>query len=160
MRKAADVLISIKHCHAYKFRNGDKTVELRRRATRLSPGTRVWIYTKLPRGTVELIGIVEQVVRDSPSSLWRKVGKETGITKNEFTAYFHNKRKGCAIIFRKVKLLSPSIDLQKLRDVCSSFQPPQFLKILSTDSPELRILRASKRLPTIRSSGRGIPASR
>lgn len=148
MHRPSDVIISVNHCHAYNLRNGRKTVELRRRAAHLSPGTRVWIYTKLPHGTVELIGTVEQVVKDSPASIWRRFGTKTGITKDEFLDYFRDNTLGCAILFRQIRKLSPSVELQKLRRVSSSFQPPQFIKFLSEDAPELKILRASRRIST------------
>ena len=142
------MIISVHHCHVNNFRSGKKTVELRRRAVHLSPGTRVWIYSKLPRGTIELIGTVDEVVKASPANLWRKFGGRVGITKNEFSDYFQDSNLGSAILFREMRRLSPSVRLQKMRRVSSGFQPPQFLKFLEEGSPELNLLLASKRLPT------------
>jgi predicted transcriptional regulator len=142
--KRIDAIISIEHSHARNLQSGRKTVELRRRRARLAPGTRIWIYTKLPRGTIELLGTVKKIVEDSPANIWRRFGPRTGITKAEFTAYFRDKNLGCAILFEQVQTLSPAVDLLNLRRVSSSFHPPQFMKFLNENSPELKILRASK----------------
>lgn len=141
----ADVIISVHNCHARNFQNGRKTVELRRKAVDLRPGTRVWIYSKLPCGSVEMIGIVERVVRASPGYLWRTFGAKTAVTKREFSEYFGDCRGGCAILLRDIRRLQPSVKLATIRRVSNEFHPPQFLKFLSDNSPELKLLLTSRR---------------
>lgn len=145
MNSVTDVIISVDNCHAKNFRDGKKTVELRRRSMRLAPGTRVWIYSKLPDGRFRLQGIVKEVVKASPKALWRRFGTQTAITKREFNSYFENASTGSAILFQKIRKLSPAVKLHAMRRVSSRFNPPQFAKYLSQESPELKLLRSSKR---------------
>jgi predicted transcriptional regulator len=144
----ADVIISVHNHHARNFQNGRKTVELRRKAVNLRPGTRVWIYSTLPCGSVETIGIVERVIRASPRRLWRAFGAKAAITKREFSEYFGDRSGGCAILLRDIRRLQPSVKLATIRRVSNEFHPPQFLKFLPDKSPELKLLLNSRRRET------------
>ena len=135
-----DILISVENRHAQSMLSGLKTVELRRRALKLLPGTRIWVYTKLPKGIVELVAIVDAIECDRPANLWTRHRTKVGITLREFEHYFADVALGYAIVFRQVLPVRRNIDLKKLREACSSFQPPQFFKRLSPNAPELRIL--------------------
>lgn len=145
MSNPANVLISVHHCHATNFRKGKKTVELRRRSVRLTPGTTVWIYSKVPKAKIDLSGVVDEVIKAAPEVLWRRVGSRSGISRSEFKKYFGQSTTGSAIVLREIRQLAPGIDLEAVRQASSRFQPPQFLKFLSDNSPELKLLRASKR---------------
>jgi len=130
------------------FKTGKKTVELRRRSVQLPPGTTVWIYSKVPKGSIDLLGTVDQVISATPENLWRKFGTRTGISKAQFNTYFRNSAFGSAIILREIKRLSPTVELGSMREISNGFQPPQFLKFLDENSPELKLLKLSRRLPT------------
>lgn len=157
MSKRANVLISVHHCHAVNFRNGKKTVELRRRSVRLTPGTTVWIYSTVPQGKVELAGTVQQVIKAAPDVLWRKVGTRAGISRSEFRNYFAESTVGSAIVLGRIRQLAPGIDLKTVRQVSAKFQPPQFLKFLPDNSPELKLFRTSSKQETSRLAKRPIP---
>jgi predicted transcriptional regulator len=147
--KPENILISMHETHASNFRVGKKTVELRRRTIHLSPGTLVWIYTKVPKGSVELLGTVDEVIRDSPKNLWRRFGAKSAISKGQFDLYFEDALQGSAIILREIKQLSPTVKLDRMRRISTGFNPPQFFKKLGEESPELKLLRSSRLKRTV-----------
>lgn len=136
------ILISVEWRHAVSMLKGDKIVELRRRPVRIVSGTRVWIYSKVPRGSVEALAIVDDVVEASPRRIWEVFGHRSGICRNEFEAYFYGANLGCAILFKEVRRLKPVLSLDAIRQRLSGFQPPQFFKRLAAGSPELLFFRS------------------
>ena len=50
----SDAIISIKPRHVDNILSGNKTVELRTRSINLPSGSRLWVYTTLPVGKVEM----------------------------------------------------------------------------------------------------------
>lgn len=137
MDKPGDILISVEARHASNMLAGGKSVELRRKPLNIAQGTRVWVYSKLPRGQIDALAVVNEVVADTPNKIWNSYGAQSAISKSEFDAYFADARTGYAIIFREVKPLAPILSLSSIRDKISYFHPPQFFKRLSSESPEL-----------------------
>jgi predicted transcriptional regulator len=138
----ADILISLAQPYIDHMVNGRKKVELRRRPIRVSPGTRVWIYAKAPQANFPAVGVVERVVTAAPSQLWKQFRRDSAVTLNEFNQYFVGVDTGCAIVFESVQILEPKVALSEIRRRAKRFQPPQFFKRLSKDSPELAVLLA------------------
>lgn len=138
-----NILISVEHPYALNMLKGAKTVEVRRRLLRISPGTRVWVYSKLPRGQVELVATVDEVVAASPRELWDLYQDRIAITVTEFRSYFSGVEVGCAILLRDIEPLQPALKLATLRRTSTNFQPPQFFKRLFANGPELKRLRSS-----------------
>ena len=147
MADAEDILISIHPRHVDSMVRGKKTVELRRRPLRLTAGCRVWIYCTLPRGAVEAMGTVRTVVAATPSEIWREHGRQSGITKAEFEAYYEGTDTAYAIVFSSVEKLDLPFALAEIRRHRSSFHPPQFFKRLTTGGAELNLFNAALRLP-------------
>ena len=147
MSESRHILISVNHRHVASMFNGTKTLELRRRTVRIPSNTRVWIYSKVPRGHVEAVGIVENVIEAAPSLIWRDYGKCTGISKSEFEEYFSELNVGCAILFKEIRRLHPMLSLQDIRARVSSFQPPQFFKKIAAGSPELAYFESAFSFP-------------
>ena len=87
MLPAENILISVEHDYVLKMLGGLKTAEVRRRPLRIRPGTRVWIYSKLPRGQVEVVATVDDVVAASPRKIWELYHGRIAITSTEFRAY-------------------------------------------------------------------------
>lgn len=116
---------------------GVKTVELRRRALRVPVGSRVWIYSKVPRGEINAYGVIQQIETAPPKRIWKRYGTKAGIERDEFFDYFDGADTGCAIVFEKIHKLPICISLERMRSAISSFHPPQFFKFLKRDSPEL-----------------------
>lgn len=137
MSAPTDILISVDGKHAANMLLGKKTVELRRRRLHVEPGTRVWVYSKLPRGHVELVATVDQVLAASPTTIWRAYGSRSAVSWSEFQSYFRNASTGYAILFRQVLPLQRAIRLDTIRRISSNFHPPQFFKRLPATCPEL-----------------------
>ncbi len=123
--------------------NGTKTAEVRRRPLRIHPGTRVWIYSKLPRGRIELVAIADQVVAASPYSLWNRYRSVLAISFQRFQKYCSGSQVACVILLREIEPLYPALGLAAIRRISKEFQPPQFFKRLVERGPELRSLVAS-----------------
>jgi predicted transcriptional regulator len=143
MLQAENILISVEYDYVLKMLNGLKTAEVRRRQLRIQPGTRVWIYSKLPRGHVELVATADEVVAASPRKLWELYEKRIAITSSEFRTYLRGVDIGCAILLRDIKPLQPALKLDALRQTSRNFHPPQFFKRLVAHGPELKSLVSS-----------------
>ena len=145
MVKAEDILISLHRKYVSRMLDGQKTVELRRRALRVARGTRVWIYSKSPHATVDAFAIVDQVISAPPDQLWRDYEDRVGVSELEFRSYFLNASQGCALVLRSVQGLPFSVSLADLRRHSSAFHPPQFFLRLPEGCPALRALRTKSR---------------
>lgn len=143
MTEADDILISVHPRHVDSMVRGLKTVELRKRSLKLTHGCRVWIYSTLPRGRVEALGIVRTVVAATPSTVWSDFGRQSGITKAEFDAYFKGADTAYAIVFSSIEKLDLTFALAEIRQHHTSFHPPQFFKRLATGGPELNLFAAA-----------------
>jgi predicted transcriptional regulator len=140
VEQTENILISVEYNHVLNMLNGRKTAELRRRPVRIKPGTKVWIYSKMPRGKVELVATADSIVASSPRDLWNRYKARVAISSPDFEAYFAGVDIGCAILLRDIRALRPALGLTMLRETSKSFQPPQFFKRLDNQSAELRCL--------------------
>jgi large subunit ribosomal protein L22 len=81
--------------------SGIRSSVYRPASTRLSPGDLALVYVSSPakelRGSFE----VGKVLTASPSALWRKVGKKSGVTRAEFFAYFKGKNQAHALVIKR-----------------------------------------------------------
>ncbi len=132
-----DILISLAARHAEKIFAGEKQVELRRRAMRVAPGATVWIYVKLPVGSIVGRARVEAVHASSPASLWRRFGMVSGLSKEEFFDYFKGVAQGFALVLEQARRLRRSLSLELLRRIAEGFNPPQFFIRLTAEHPLL-----------------------
>jgi predicted transcriptional regulator len=121
-----NILISVQYNYVLSMLDGSKTVEVRRRPLRIQPGTRVWVYSKLPRGHVELVATVEKIAIGSPKDLWDSYRSRIGIRFAEFRSYLSGVSVACALLLTDIKPLSPALGLRTLRRTARNFQPPQF----------------------------------
>lgn len=143
MLPAENILISIEYDYVLKMLKGLKTAEVRRRQLRIHPGTRVWVYSKLPRGHVELVATVDKVIAASPRRLWQLYERRIAISSSEFKKYFRGVDIGCAILLRNIRPLQPALKLDILRRTSRNFHPPQFFKRLVAQGPEMKSLVSS-----------------
>ncbi len=142
MANEGHILISLTPRHAENIFSGSKKVELRRRTMRIEPGTTAWVYVKLPIGAI--IGSVEvkAVHYLSPTTLWRRFGKISGLSKIEFFDYFEGISKGIALELGPSQQLQNTLPLKSLREISRNFQPPQFFTRLADNNPVLRAATA------------------
>lgn len=116
-----DAILSIKPIYADAILEGRKQVEFRRKVFKKAVD-RVFIYSSSP--TKEIVGYftIEEIIEETPKSLWRKFNKVGGIQKNEFFKYFDGIEKGFTIKIDKVKKFDRGINPQK---VLKNFIAPQ-----------------------------------
>ena len=143
MDNPGNILISLEERHTSNILAGNKSVELRRKPLNISSGTRVWIYSKLPRGQVQALAVVDEVVADSPEKIWSLYGARSAISKSEFNVYFAGAEIGYAIIFQEVRSLAPILSLSSIREKITHFHPPQFFKRLTNNGPELAFFQTA-----------------
>lgn len=125
MSDRADILISVKGRFIDNMLTGTKRVELRRRAPRISPGTRIWIYEKAPVATVRAVAILAKVETMAPEILWSQYGSTLGLSYQEYQDYIAGSEHAAALSLERVAPLRP-ISLRELRELRSDFHPPQF----------------------------------
>ena len=130
-----DILISLASRYAEKIFAGEKRVEFRRRTMRVAPGATVWIYVKLPVGSIIGRARIEAVHASSPAALWRRFGLVSGLSKEEFFRYFKGVEQGFALVLDGARRLRRSLSLKSLRAAVHGFNPPQFFTKLTSDDP-------------------------
>lgn len=137
-----NILISLESRHARKIYDGSKKVELRRRTMHVAPGTSVWIYEKLPIGSVTGVVTVTAIHVATPSQLWRNFGSISGLTRADFFTYFSGVTEACALTLEGATPLKTPISLANLREIANGFQPPQFFVRLPDTHALLLALRS------------------
>jgi predicted transcriptional regulator len=134
------ILISLEPRHAENILAGRKTVELRRRPMNVKVGATVWIYAKLPMGSIVGHAKVRDVHLLAPQALWRRFGNDCCISRSEFFDYFDGVAEATALELCDCKRLSASLSLQSLRRFSAGFQPPQFFARLKVGTPLMRAI--------------------
>jgi predicted transcriptional regulator len=137
-----DIVISVQQKFVERIVAGNKAAELRRRAPRIQPGCRVWIYTKAPEAVISICVTVDRIVTGSPQDIWQSHRSDLGVSLDEFEDYFGETETGCAIFFKQVEDVSPGVALSEIRSKSKGFHPPQFFKRLEEGSPELKLFRS------------------
>jgi predicted transcriptional regulator len=137
MSKMENILISLEPRYAEKILDGSKRVELRRRKMHVSPGATIWMYAKLPVGSVVGNAKIEQAASGSPNALWKSFGGMSGVSRAEFFSYFDGVKQGVALVLTDVVRLKKELPLQDLRRRGGGFHPPQFFSRLQANHPIL-----------------------
>jgi predicted transcriptional regulator len=135
MPRAENILVSLEPRHAESIFDGSKRVELRRRAMHVTPGATMWMYAKLPIGSVVGKVRIEETRAGTPHALWRKFGSVSGISKAEFFSYFEDVSYGVALVLADAVRLNKGIALSVLRGQDKRFHPPQFFARMRPDHP-------------------------
>ena len=128
MIKPKYVLMSIKPCYARLIKAGEKTVELRRVAPKITSGDFIVIYESKPVQRITAICEVETVVSAKILDLWGQVQNEICITKDLFEQYFAGKECGNGIKIKNVSVLQTS---KALSELSSNLLPPQSYRYIS-----------------------------
>jgi predicted transcriptional regulator len=126
MNDADEIMISLKPKYADHVFEGGKTVELRKRRLKVAPGTRVWIYATSPIAAIRGYANLACIETGSPSQIWRALGAQTGISKDEFEAYFNACKVAHALVLTDVMAMKNTLSLVEIRRAVNNFHPPQF----------------------------------
>jgi len=118
-------LLSVRSPHVERILDGSKTVELRRRAIRITAGTIVLLYAAGARK--ELVGsfVAGDVTSGVPSRMWRQYGAAAGLTKREYDSYFAGAPIAYVLPVGAVSVLESPIPLDDLRQRWREFSAPQ-----------------------------------
>ena len=116
------VLLSVKPEFAYKIFEGTKKYEYRKVLFSDLDGDKILIYVSSP--VKKIIGEieVEEIISDSPKELWRKTGKQGGISSDFFFEYFTDRGIGHAIKIKSVRRYETPVDPYK---AIARFKAPQ-----------------------------------
>ena len=119
------IFLSLKPRFAEAIVSGEKLIELRRQRPNLDLPTRALLYASSP--AMALVGecVVTGVVDLAPSTMWRRYGSVSGVTRTEFAEYFLGKKRTYGLLLDKPSRLRTPVPLQQLRDQFGTFQPPQ-----------------------------------
>ena len=134
MIKTKYVLMSIKPCYARLIKTGEKTVELRRVAPKISSGDFIVIYESKPVQRITAICEVGTVLSMGIQELWNQVQNEVCITKNTFEEYFKGKEYGSGIRFKSVSILETSKTLHKLSPILLPTQSYRYISAVLFNS--------------------------
>lgn len=140
MRANDHVLISLEERHANNILAGTKRVELRRRTMRIAEGTVVWLYAKMPIGSVIGRAVVAATHTLTPSQIWRRFGACSGLRKKEFFHYVEGLSTAFVLELRDVRRMQEPISLAALRGASSKFHPPQFFIRIDSRGPLVNIM--------------------
>jgi len=148
MNDTHEILISLKPKHADHIFEGSKTVELRKRRLNVEPGTRIWIYATRPIAAIRGYANLACIKTGSPSQIWRTLGTQTGISKDEFEAYFEACEEAHALVLTEVMEMKKTLSLARIRETVSNFHPPQFYCHLNGARKSMRL--SSRRYEPVR----------
>lgn len=129
----ADILISVQKRYFESIVSGKKSVELRRRAPKISHGSRIWLYCKSPIATVAAVCKLQHIETLPIEEIWEHHKHSLAISKPEFDDYLHGRESATALVIRDVQLLRNPVHLDAIRSIKINFQPPQFFMHLRDD---------------------------
>lgn len=123
-------LMSIKPIYAQKIYNSSKTVELRRRYSKLSDEDIVVIYESSPVQKITGYFVVREVEYLPLTKLW-DIAKSNGqISKKEFYSYFHQIQYGVAIHIKAAQKFKSALCLNC---ISPDVKAPQSYRYISAE---------------------------
>lgn len=125
--------MSIRPRFAALICEGSKTVELRRRSPKLSPGDTVLLYVSSPVKALAASFVVEALSEGDPEAIWEAVEHQAGVDKPEFDAYFDGAGTAVAIGVRDAVALDYPVGLETLRELWEPFTAPQSYRYLNAE---------------------------
>lgn len=140
-------LISIHPRHAEAILSGTKTVECRKSGLGLSAGDLLFVYSTAPAMAVGGVAEVAAVRSGAPEEMWEAFGGRTGVSREEFMAYYAGAAKAFVVELAGVRRLESPVGLARIRAAQPGFAPPQTARRLS--GAALALLSSAKRLQVV-----------
>jgi predicted transcriptional regulator len=125
------LLVSLRPRFATLLLSGEKTVELRRRPPDVHRGSLVLMYESSPTRRLVGRGRVQAIDVGTPAEIWREHGVATGVTREEFDAYYEGTARAVAIIMADTRPFARPASLDELRRRWADFRPPQSFRYLN-----------------------------
>lgn len=126
------ILLSIKPQYVRKIASGEKTYELRRKRPKIEPASLAMVYASSPSKCLVGAFVVGKIMCGKPEYLWRKIGKLSGVTREEFFKYYEGCDRGCAIGIQRFWELDAQVGLSEMRER-ANIEPPQSYRYLCSD---------------------------
>jgi type I restriction enzyme S subunit len=117
-----DVLLSIKPKFAESIISGKKKYEFRKIIFTKKYIGRVYIYSTSPIKKIVGAFRINDIIVDSPCTLWSQLKDDAGIAEEEFFDYFKNKEIGFALEITDVEKFENPMDP---KIIFPDFVPPQ-----------------------------------
>lgn len=128
--EATALFLSLRPRFAAMLLDGRKTVELRRVRPTADEGSTVLLYASSPERTLVGRAEIAAIQVDSLDTIWRQHDKATGLTREEYDAYFGGADQAVAITLRNIRPLAQPRPLDELRKRLVGFRPPQSFRYL------------------------------
>ena len=123
------LVISIKPEYMELILSGNKSVELRKcKPSFPKEDILVALYCTAPVKAVVGFCFLQDLVEDSPSSLWNRFSKFVGIDQRTYLEYYKNNDKAIGLFLENILTLEQELTLDKIREEVPSFTPPQTYK--------------------------------
>lgn len=137
------LLISVKPEFAEKIINGEKTIELRKSAPKkVSKENYILIYVTSPVKELWGIGKINNIIKDNPISFWENFGSKTGITEEQYKAYYKTSKNAYGIELKEVRSFYKfSIELKHLKMAFPNFMPPQTYTYIKSNEINYGVLK-------------------
>jgi predicted transcriptional regulator len=132
------VLLSLRPRFADALLEGSKTVEIRRRPTRIASGSVALVYASSPRRALLGAVVVGAVDIATPQQLWRRHGPATALDRDEYDTYLAGRPIASALIISAATRFRERVELEDLRERQRSFVVPQSYRFV--EDGELRAL--------------------
>jgi predicted transcriptional regulator len=124
------VLLSIKPEYAERIFNGSKKFEYRKAIFKNRDVKTIVVYVTKPIGKIIGEFDIEKVLIDTPSQIWKKTKKYSGIKESFFDEYFKDRERAYAIKVSSVKKYAEPICPYA---TFQNFFPPQSFMYLNQD---------------------------
>jgi predicted transcriptional regulator len=130
--EATALFLSLRPRFAEMLLDGRKTVELRRVRPTADEGSIVLLYASSPERTLVGRAEIAEIQVDSLDTIWRQHSRATGLTRDEYDAYFGGVDQAVAITLRSIRRLAQPRPLDELRRRLVGFRPPQSFRYLDS----------------------------
>ena len=125
--KSRYIIMAIKPRYVRMILNNQKKYEFRRKIFKNEWVKYIFVYATSPINKIVCILKIQNVIKDSPESLWNKYHSKSGIDKKSFFEYFDGCETGYALEIEVIKKFDPPLDPYNL---FYDFTPPQSFRYL------------------------------
>jgi predicted transcriptional regulator len=108
------ILLPINPVHVENIFNGSKRYEYRKTRCKRNTVTKIIIYSTAP--VMKVVGevLIDEIIEDEPSTVWKITREFAGISKCFFDKYYHGNKKAIAYKLGKIKEYKKPLTLENL----------------------------------------------
>lgn len=118
------ILMSIKPCYVDKILSGTKKYEYRKIKAKKNNIDKMIIYSTYPVKSIVGEAEIEEIIESTPEQIWNLTQKYSGITKELYFKYYHDKTNAIAYKLGKIiKYDKP----KNLSEIGINYSPQSFI---------------------------------